>query len=134
MAKSIALVILPLAMSLGAVSCSAAPAATTPAEDTRSYADPAADALMQAISSNDMAKYVQYGNPQFKAAVTQAIFDQLATQMESQLGKFVSNEFLSTDKQDQYVIVHYRAKFEKGTLGLRMVFDQDKKVAGQFFE
>ena len=134
MPKLIVTVILAFSVLLGVVSCSAKPAGTTEASAVRSYGDPAAKAMMQAITDRDLAKYAQYGNAQFKAAVTQAVFDQLAAQMAAQFGKFVSNEFLSTENQDQYIIVHYKAQFEKGQLGLRMVFDQDHKVAGQFFE
>jgi len=50
------------------------------------------------------------------------------------LGKFESIEFLRTEKQDPYIIVHYRAKYAKGSVGVRMVFDTSQLVAGQWFE
>jgi hypothetical protein len=38
------------------------------------------------------------------------------------------------EEQGSYILVHYRAKYEKGEAGIRMVFDEDHLVAGQWFE
>ena len=100
----------------------------------RAYADPATQTTLQGLSEDNLAKYTQSGNTQFKAAVTQDLLDKVSAQINSQLGTFVSATFSSTEKQDQYIIVHYKAKYSKGDVGVRMVFDQDHKVAGQFFE
>jgi len=100
----------------------------------RAYADPATQTTLQGLSEDNLAKYTQNGNTQFKAAVTQDLLDKVSAQINSQLGTFVSATFSSTEKQDQYIIVHYKAKYSKGDVGVRMVFDQDHKVAGQFFE
>ena len=83
---------------------------------------------------NNLEKYIQYGNAEFKAAVTQQILDATAAQISSELGSYVSKEFLSTEEQEGYTIVHYKATFTKGDVGIRMVFDKDHKVAGQWFE
>jgi len=127
-----------LALGLASVACSPKPAQTTTQDAAtraiQAYADPAAQMMMQAISDKSISKYIQDGNATFKAAVTQAIFDALTAQMEAKYGKFLSIQFLSTEEQQGYIIVHYQAKFEKGQLGLRMVFDKDHLVAGQFFE
>ena len=100
----------------------------------RAYADPATQTTLQGLSEDNLAKYTQNGNTQFKAAVTQDLLDKVSAQINSQLGAFVSATISSTEKQDQYIIVHYKAKYSKGDVGVRMVFDQDHKVAGQFFE
>ena len=86
------------------------------------------------MSENNLAKYTQYGNAEFKAAVTQEILDPVASQINSQLGAYESKEFLRTEEQQGYIIVHYKAKYDKGDVGVRMVFDTDHLVAGQFFE
>ncbi len=100
----------------------------------RAYADPATQTTLQALSEDNLARYTQSANAQFKAAVTQDLLDKVSAQINSQLGTFVSATFSSTEKQDPYIIVHYKAKYSKGDVGVRMVFDQDHKVAGQFFE
>ena len=123
------------AVTLVTVACTTKPTETNDRTSAiRAYADPATETLLQGISENDMAKYARDGNAEFKAAVTQEIFDALVPQIKSQYGDYESKEFLSTEDYQGYIIVHYKAKFTKGELGVRMVFDQDKKVAGQFFE
>jgi len=116
----------------GAVACKPAPALDV--EAIRAYADPAAETTLQGLSEDNLAKYTEYGNPQFKAAVDQAKLDQVAAQISAQLGAYVSKEYLSVEQVQGYIVVHYRATYEKGQAGIRMVFDQDHRVAGQFFE
>jgi hypothetical protein len=89
---------------------------------------------MQGLSEDNLAKYTQYASPEFKAALTQDILDKTANQLKSQIGTYVSKEFLSTAQQDVYTIVHYKAKYTKSSVGIKMVFDQNHLVAGQWFE
>jgi hypothetical protein len=126
-----------IATSSGIIACSPNPAATTASpeqEAIRAYADPATQTTLQGLSENNLAKYTQNADAQFKAAVTQDIFDKTVAQINSQLGNLVSITFLSTEKQNPYTIIHYRAKFSKGEVGVKMVFDQEHLVAGQWFE
>jgi hypothetical protein len=122
------------AIALGASACGSKPAETSGANDVRSYADPATENLLLAINENSVERYERDGNAEFKAAVTQEIMDTLVPQVKAQFGDYVSKEFLSTEEAQGYIIVHYKARFTKGELGVRMVFDKDRKVAGQFFE
>jgi len=118
----------------GVIACKSEPS-TTPEQDAiLAYADPATETTLQGLSENNLAKYIQYGNAEFKAAVTQEILESVASQINSQLGAYKSKEFLRTEEQQGYIIVHYKAKYEKGEVGVRMVFDSDHLVAGQFFE
>ncbi len=115
--------------------CSSATSTTSPEVAViRAYADPATKTTLEGLSEDNLAKYTQHGDAQFKAAVTQDLLDTVSAQINNQLGTFVSVTFSSTEKQDQYTIVHYKAKYSKGDVGVRMVFDQDHLVAGQFFE
>jgi hypothetical protein len=98
------------------------------------YADPATQAVLQGLSENDYAQFMQYCNADMRAALTQEKFSQTSTQLLRQVGPFISLKFLSTETRDNYVIVHYEAKYEKTALKIRMVFDNDHKVAGQWFE
>lgn len=100
----------------------------------RAYADPATKTTLEGLSENNLARYTQSADSQFKAAVTQDMLDKISSQINSQLGDFVFFTFSRTEKQDPYIIVHYQAKYSKGAVGVRMVFDQDHLVAGQFFE
>jgi hypothetical protein len=98
------------------------------------FANPAAESMMKSFQNKSLDEYVQKGDAQFKAAVTQATFDQLAGPMQAQYGNFVSVQFKSAEMVQSYLVVHFAAKFEKGQLGLRVVFDSANLVAGQFFE
>jgi hypothetical protein len=127
------LVIVPVIV-LGIISCKSNSSSTDVEDSVRDYADPATETTLEGLSENNLEKYIQYGNAEFKAAVTQQILDATAAQISSELGSYVSKEFLSTEEQEGYTIVHYKATFTKGDVGIRMVFDKDHKVAGQWFE
>jgi hypothetical protein len=130
----ITLLIVLLTILGGAVSCQSSSSSNIDQSAVRAYADPATETTLQGLSENNLAKYTQYGNPEFKAAVTQEILDEAAAKISGQLGAYESKEFLRIEEQGGYIIVHYRAKYEKGEVGIRMVFDQDHLVAGQWFE
>ena len=98
------------------------------------YAGTATETTLQGLSEKDLEKYTRYGSADFKGAVTQDILDAAAAQIESQYGAYESIEFLYVEEQGEYTLVHYKAKYEKGEIGVRMVFDADNMVAGQWFE
>jgi len=123
-----------LLVLLTVVGCQSSSPSTIDESAVRAYADPATETTLQGLSENNLAKYTQYGTPEFKAAVTQEILDETAAQMSDRLGAYQSKEFLVIEEQGGYILVHYEAKYEKGKVGIRMVFDQDHLVAGQWFE
>ena len=98
------------------------------------YAGEATHITLQGLSDNDLNNYTRYGNADFKAAVTQEVLDKAVSQVTGQLGAYESKEFLYVEEQGEYTLVHYKAKFEKGEVGVKMVFDADHLVAGQWFE
>ncbi len=118
----------------GVIACKSSPSSIPDESAIRAFADPATETTLQGLNENNLAKYTQYANSEFKAAVTQEILDKTATQINNQLGAYVSKEFLKTEEQDGYTIVHYKAKYSKGEVGIRMVFDKNHLVAGQWFE
>ncbi|MDD5037739.1 MAG: DUF3887 domain-containing protein [Dehalococcoidales bacterium] len=130
----ISLLVIMSVLSGVTISCKSGPSTTPEKDAILAYADPATETTLQGLSENNLAKYTQYGNAQFKAAVTQEILEPVASQINSQLGAYESKEFLRTEEQQGYIIVHYKAKYAKGEVGVRMVFDTDHLVAGQFFE
>ncbi len=130
----ISLMVILLTLLGGAIACESSPSSTADESAIRAYADPATEITLQGMSESNLAKYTEHGNAEFKAAVTQEILDKTATQISDQLGAYESKEFLSIDEQDGYIIVHYKAKYAQGEVGIRMVFDKDHLVAGQWFE
>ncbi len=130
----ISLLVILLTIVCSAIACKSSPSSTPDESAIRAYADLATETTLQGLSENDLAKYTQNANFEFKAAVTQEIIDKTANQINSQLGNYVSKEFLRIEEQDGYIIVHYKAQYSKGEVGIRMVFDKDHLVAGQWFE
>jgi len=131
---SIALLAILSAIFAGAIACKSSPSSTIDETSVRAYADPATEVTLQGLSENDLEKYTRYGNSEFKAAVTQEVFDSAVAKINSQLGSYESKEFLRINEQGGYTIVRYKAKYAKGEVGIRMVFDRDQLVAGQWFE
>jgi hypothetical protein len=111
----------------------AGPSATT-SPDFRAYTDPATQNAMQGLSENNYEKYTRDFSPAMQAATTLAAIEKISAQIKTQFGNFVELKYLSTENQPQYLIVHYSAKYEKGELKIKMVFDQNQKIAGQWFE
>jgi hypothetical protein len=107
---------------------------TTPQTPEPEYARAATETTVQGLSERDLEKYTRNGTPGFKTAVTQAILDATAIPLNEQYGDYESVEYLYTEQQNEYTIVHYRVKYARGELGVRMVFDRDHLVAGQWFE
>ncbi len=114
--------------------CGGAPSPPLDESAIRAYADPATETTLEGLSEHDLDKYIQYGNDDFKEAVTQELFDQVALQISSQLGTYQSKEYLSVERVQGYIVVHYHAQYTDGDIGVRMVFDQGQRVAGHFFE
>ena len=123
-----------LALTSAAVACDSKPASSLDSSLVREYADIATETCLQGLSDHDLARYTEHANEEFKAAVTQEMLDATAAQIDKQLGDYQSIEFLRTEENDGYVIVHYRATYAKGKVGIRMVFDADQLIAGQWFE
>jgi hypothetical protein len=132
--KLISLLIILSILIAGTVACKSNPTSTLDETTVRAYADPATEITLQGLSENNLAKYTQYGNAEFKAALTQETLDKTYAQINSQLGAYQSKELLRIEEQQGYILVHYKAKFEKEDVGVRMVFDKDHLVAGQWFE
>jgi len=123
-----------LALLGGTIACKSGSSTISEQDAIRAYADPATETTLQGLSENNLAKYTQYGNAEFKAALTPELFETTAAQINSQLGAYQSKEFLRAEEQGGLILVHYKAQYEKSEVGIRMVFDKDHLVAGQWFE
>jgi len=123
-----------VSLGAGLTGCRSEPLPTLDEAEVRDYAHEATEACLQGLSERDLAKYVQHANEEFKAAVTQEILDKGSAQITNSLGAYQSKEFLRAEEQEGYVIVHYKATYQRGPVGVRMVFDADHLIAGQWFE
>ncbi len=123
-----------LIVVIGAIACTSNPGTPIDEAAVRVYADPVTETTLKGLSENSLSEYVKYGNAGFKSAVTQMVFDKAVAQINGPLGSYVSITFLRGEVKDGYTIVHYKVKYTKGDVGVRMVFDKDQLVAGQWFE
>ncbi len=130
----ISLLLVLLALLSGVIACQSDPASSLDESAIRLYADPATETTLQGLSENNLTKYTRHANSEFKAAITEELLSEAANQIDSQLGTYVSKEFLRISEQDGYINVQYKAKYTKGEVGIRMVFDQDQLIAGQWFD
>jgi hypothetical protein len=79
---------------VGACSSTATPTNANPETAAiRAYADPATQTTLEGLSEDNLAKYTQDADAQFKAAVTQDLLDKTYAQINSQLGNFASIAF-----------------------------------------
>ncbi len=140
MRKTFKFVLIPiilLSVVTGTIACSSNSVPTPTTQDLaaiRAYADPNTKTTLEGLSEGNLAKYTQHANAEFKAAVTLEILEKTTTQINSKIGTFISVDFLRMEEKDGYTIVHYKAKYSKGEAGIRMVFDKDQLVVGQWFE
>jgi hypothetical protein len=132
--KLTAILVVALALVAGAAGCDTGSPSSLNETEVRAYADPATETTLQGLSEANLEKYVQNGNAEFKAAVTQDPVDQVAAQVAGSLGSYVSIDFLRMEQVEGYVVVHYKTHYTEGEVGVRIAFDGDGLVAGQFFE
>lgn len=118
----------------GLSGCTPKPEFPVDEAEVRDYAHAATETCLQGLSEGDLAKYTEHANAAFKAAVTQEMLDKTSVQIRNSLGAYRSTEFLWAEEKDGFIVVHYKATYEKGPVGVRMVFDADRLIAGQWFE
>lgn len=90
--------------------------------------------MMEGLSEGDYNKYVANADAVFKASLTESAFQTVADAVKNQIGTFESAVYQSWQMSQGYIVVHYKATYTGGTVGIRLVFDSDHLVAGQFFE
>ena len=123
-----------LLLGIGMIACQSETPELSEEDKIRLYSDPATETALQGLSENNLAKYIRHGNDAFKASVSQELFEASVDQIVIQFGEYKSKEFLSFERQENYTIVHYKAVYTKGEIGIRMVFDEEQLIAGQWFE
>lgn len=102
--------------------------------EVRAFADPVAANMMEGLSEADLDKYTGNADQQFKNAINQTTLDSSAATLKAQVGDYISIEYKSWEMSDGYIVVHYSVKYSKATIGVRIVFNQDHLVSGQWFE
>jgi hypothetical protein len=112
-------------------------------ESDVSYAGPMLDNVLAGIKDNNYSEYSKDFDDTMKNAMPQDKFSQMVTQIQSQLGDYVSRTFEAaapvTQDNVNYTKVVYKGKFSKTTKDVMITISFDevngqKKVAGIFFQ
>jgi hypothetical protein len=94
----------------------------------QTYADPEAVIILQGLSADNLAKYTQYGDSEFKASTTKTVLDEYSNEITTTYGTYVSVEFQSAEQQQDYILVYFTAYFSKGNFIVQLAFDTNHKV------
>lgn len=81
------------------------------ASEIRDFADPVTENMLVAINEGNYPAASQFFDEQMKSVLNQQEFQRQASKTKSAIGKYVSKEFVTIEKDDQYTVVIYNAKF-----------------------
>lgn len=116
--KLIGIVFIMLALIISVSAC------VTKAEPT--YASQITEGILQAMNEGDYTKYSENFDEVMKNNITEPVFEQFNTLIESKIGDYVSKEFSEVEEEGPYTTVYYKAKFTKepGDVTVTVVFQE----------
>lgn len=106
-------IVLGIIMTLGLV-VSASACTNEPDSDIgriQKYADPITEDALIGMNEDDYAKFSKHFDETMRNAVPEANFVQLSDTMKQVIGDYISKEFWMVEKQEEYTVVGYRAKY-----------------------
>jgi len=77
----------------------------------QTYADPITEDTLIGINENDYAKFSRHFDEAMKNAIPEANFVQLSAALKPIIGDYTSKEFWTVERQEEYTIVKYKAKY-----------------------
>lgn len=129
MAKTFPALLLALLLCLFAVSCAGEelpPLEGEPAE--------LAEEFFQYLVNGNYDECTNYFSKEMKRALPARRLEQAWNDLQNQLGQFVRKTEMREDKIDGYDVVFVTTEFENDLINVRIVFDEDRRVAGLWFE
>ncbi|HPU02070.1 MAG: DUF3887 domain-containing protein [Firmicutes bacterium] len=129
MAKTFPVLLLALLLSLAAVSCAGEelpPLEGKPAE--------LAEAFFQCLVNGHYEECTGYFSKEMKRALPAWKLKQAWNELQNQAGQFVKKAEMREDKIEGYDVVFVTAEFEHDLVNIRIVFDDDRRVAGLWIE
>ncbi len=86
--------------------------------EVRTFTDPAAEKLLQAMNNGDYAEYTADFDTTLKKNITRELFDWLNAKKIEVVGNYVSKEFVKMTPKEGSVTVVYQAEFTKEPAGV----------------
>jgi hypothetical protein len=121
--------LLALTLCLVAVSCSSAelpPLEGEPAE--------LAEKFIGSLVEGDYDGCVGYFNAKMKRAMSARKLEKVWTDLQAQVGPYVGEAGMREEVIDGYDVVFVTTEFEEDLINIRVVFGEDRRVAGLWFE
>jgi hypothetical protein len=100
-------------------------------------ADPVVENILDAVSQGSYEKFSKDLNSEMNSKLDEASFKQLNETVKTKIGSYVSKEFWKTQKNGNYTLLLYRAKFDKESSNVIVTVtldpaSQDISIAGFF--
>ncbi len=121
---------------LAACSTSGQPVTGTERDQVLAYSEAKTDNLLAGLNANDYATFSRDFDDKMRGALTQTAFGQTQSQVVGKIGKYVSRQVSSVEKNGDFIAVIYDAKFEQEEgVTVRVVFNpgNDHQISGLWF-
>ncbi len=92
-----------------------------------------AKTFIELLAKNDFAAGENYFDDALKSKITAAKLEEVWNGLQSQVGKYKSQESIKTAKSGSNEIVITTTEFENAKLNIQLAFDEKGKVVGLFF-
>jgi hypothetical protein len=135
---SLALIFIMMAAACQSTQGQATPTATEPAIDEAAVlekATPMLENMLKALDQKDYETFKVNFDEKMKASATRESFDALQSTMAEKYGAYQSIKYEQMASAQGYLNVYYSAVFEKGTLTIQLVLNQNNtnEIAGLWF-
>lgn len=105
----------------------------------RGYSDSIVENILEAVNEDDYEKYSADFNDTMKDALTKDVFISQNKIVKNKIGSYVSKDFGMAQREKDYIVVLYKAKFTKEPKDVivKIVYENNNgniKVAGLFFD
>jgi len=101
-------------------------------------ATPIAENILQSINNDDYQSFIADFSEQMKNSMPRQSFTELREKLLSVIGAYISSTPAQVERQGEYIVVYFNAKFEKEeNVTVRVVFREDDpthRVEGLWFD
>lgn len=106
-------------------------------DETKRFSDSMTENILVAMNEDNYLRFSQDFDEQMKNGLNETMYKNTIPAIKGKIGNYISKEFVSVEKKDQFTIVIYKAKFsqESGDVIVRNVFSDNngKKYISGFW-
>lgn len=82
-------------------------------DETKEIADSMTENILIAMNENNYSHFSEDFDEKMKNVLNEAKYQETMPAIKDEIGNYISKEFISVTKKDQYTIVIYKAKFSE---------------------